>query len=179
MEKIGKSTSTIVLDGEGDHTGRLHHQRQQLLQAARYRQGGGDNVDFDNSTVLVKTTSDYSGDEDTNSGNSGNTGSNTTPTKPVMVSSSGWGVGMSPVGAMAPRKPARPEIHFTGIDCRVIYKNTQRKNGRGRSRRYCLKSARFVMKKSDFYFDLPERLIAQHPLEQRDVNLMVLDRTFR
>ena len=35
----------------------------------------------------------------------------------------------------------------------------------------------FVMKKSDFYFDLPERLIAQHPLEQRDASrLMVLDR---
>lgn len=33
------------------------------------------------------------------------------------------------------------------------------------------------MKKSDFYFDLPERLIAQHPLEQRDSSrLMVLDR---
>lgn len=33
------------------------------------------------------------------------------------------------------------------------------------------------MKKSDFYFDLPERLIAQHPLEQRDASrLMVLDR---
>ena len=31
------------------------------------------------------------------------------------------------------------------------------------------------MKKSDFYFDLPERLIAQHPLEQRDASrLMVL-----
>ena len=34
------------------------------------------------------------------------------------------------------------------------------------------------MKKSDFYFDLPERLIAQHPLEQRDASrLMVLNRT--
>ena len=33
------------------------------------------------------------------------------------------------------------------------------------------------MKKSDFYFDLPERLIAQHPLEQRDASrMMVLDR---
>lgn len=33
------------------------------------------------------------------------------------------------------------------------------------------------MKKSDFYFDLPERLIAQHPLEQRDASrLMVLER---
>ncbi len=33
------------------------------------------------------------------------------------------------------------------------------------------------MKKSDFYFDLPERLIAQHPLQQRDSSrLLVLDR---
>ncbi|MGO5095245.1 tRNA preQ1(34) S-adenosylmethionine ribosyltransferase-isomerase QueA [Agathobaculum sp. LCP25S3_E8] len=33
------------------------------------------------------------------------------------------------------------------------------------------------MKKSDFYFDLPERLIAQHPLKQRDASrLLVLDR---
>ena len=33
------------------------------------------------------------------------------------------------------------------------------------------------MKKSDFYFDLPERLIAQHPLEQRDSSrMLVMDR---
>lgn len=33
------------------------------------------------------------------------------------------------------------------------------------------------MKKSDFYFDLPEHLIAQHPLEKRDSSrLLVLDR---
>lgn len=33
------------------------------------------------------------------------------------------------------------------------------------------------MKKSDFYFDLPEELIAQHPLAQRDASrLLVLDR---
>ena len=43
----------------------------------------GFDVDFDNasSTVLVKTTSDYSGDdEDANRGNSGHHGSNTTTT---------------------------------------------------------------------------------------------------
>lgn len=35
----------------------------------------------------------------------------------------------------------------------------------------------FMMKKSDFYFDLPESLIAQHPLEKRDMSrLLVLDR---
>lgn len=33
------------------------------------------------------------------------------------------------------------------------------------------------MKKSDFYFDLPERLIAQHPLDKRDASrLLVLNR---
>ena len=33
------------------------------------------------------------------------------------------------------------------------------------------------MKKSDIYYDLPERLIAQHPLERRDSSrLMVLDK---
>ncbi|MBQ6380205.1 MAG: tRNA preQ1(34) S-adenosylmethionine ribosyltransferase-isomerase QueA [Clostridia bacterium] len=33
------------------------------------------------------------------------------------------------------------------------------------------------MKKSDFYYDLPEELIAQHPLEQRDCSrLMLLDK---
>ena len=31
----------------------------------------------------------------------------------------------------------------------------------------------FVMKKSDFYFDLPERLVAQHPLEQRDASRLL------
>ena len=33
------------------------------------------------------------------------------------------------------------------------------------------------MKKSDFYYDLPEELIAQHPIEPRDSSrLMYLDR---
>ena len=35
------------------------------------------------------------------------------------------------------------------------------------------------MKKSDFYFDLPEELIAQTPLEQRDHSrLLHLNKTF-
>ena len=34
-----------------------------------------------------------------------------------------------------------------------------------------------TLKTSDFYYDLPERLIAQHPTEKRDeARLMVLDR---
>ena len=33
------------------------------------------------------------------------------------------------------------------------------------------------LKTSDFYYDLPQELIAQHPLEQRDTSrMMVLDR---
>ena len=33
------------------------------------------------------------------------------------------------------------------------------------------------LKTSDFYYDLPERLIAQHPMEKRDSSrLMVIDR---
>ncbi len=30
------------------------------------------------------------------------------------------------------------------------------------------------MKKSDFYYDLPERLIAQHPLERRDSSRLIM-----
>ena len=110
VEKIGKSTSTIVLDGEEITldgyiiNGNNYYKLRDIGKAI------GFDVDFDNasSTVLVKTTSDYSGDdEDTNSGNSGNTGSNTTPTvtnpTSYTFSGSGWGhsVGMSQWGAYA------------------------------------------------------------------------------
>ena len=90
----------------------------------------GFDVDFDNasSTVLVKTTSDYSGDDgDTNSGNSGNTGSNTTPTvtnpTSYTFSGSGWGhsVGMSQWGAYAMAQKGFTydqilKFYFTGIE---------------------------------------------------------------
>ena len=90
----------------------------------------GFDVDFDNasSTVLVKTTSDYSGDdEDANSGNSGNTGSNTTPTvtNPTnyTFNGSGWGhsVGMSQWGAYAMAQKGFTydqilKFYFTGIE---------------------------------------------------------------
>ena len=90
----------------------------------------GFDVDFDNasSTVLVKTTSDYSGDdEDANSGNSSNTGSNTTPTVTNPTSytfnGSGWGhsVGMSQWGAYAMAQKGFTydqilKFYFTGIE---------------------------------------------------------------
>ena len=82
----------------------------------------------DSSTVLVKTTSDYSGDdEDANSGNSSNTGSNTTPTvtNPTgyTFNGSGWGhsVGMSQWGAYAMAQKGFTydqilKFYFTGIE---------------------------------------------------------------
>ena len=130
VEKIGKSTSTIVLDGEEITldgyiiNGNNYYRLRDIGKAI------GFDVDFDNasSTVLVKTTSDYSGDdEDTNSGNSGNTGSNTTPTVTNPTSytfnGSGWGhsVGMSQWGAYAMAQKGFTydqilKFYFTGIE---------------------------------------------------------------
>ena len=130
VEKIGKSTSTIVLDGEEITldgyiiNGNNYYKLRDIGKAI------GFDVDFDNasSTVLVKTTSDYSGDdEDTNSGNSGNTGSNTTPTvtnpTSYTFSGSGWGhsVGMSQWGAYAMAQKGFTydqilKFYFTGIE---------------------------------------------------------------
>ena len=130
VEKIGKSTSTIVLDGEKIAldgyiiNGNNYYKLRDIGKAI------GFDVDFDNasSTVLVKTTSDYSGDdEDANSGNSGNTGSNTTPTvtnpTSYTFSGSGWGhsVGMSQWGAYAMAQKGFTydqilKFYFTGIE---------------------------------------------------------------
>ncbi len=130
VEKIGKSTSTIVLDGEEITldgyiiNGNNYYKLRDIGKAI------GFDVDFDNasSTVLVKTTSDYSGDdEDANSGNSGNTGSNTTPTvtNPTgyTFNGSGWGhsVGMSQWGAYAMAQKGFTydqilKFYFTGIE---------------------------------------------------------------
>lgn len=130
VEKIGKSTSTIVLDGEEIAldgyiiNGNNYYKLRDIGKAI------GFDVDFDNasSTVLVKTTSDYSGDdEDANSGNSGNTGSNTTPTVTNPTSytfnGSGWGhsVGMSQWGAYAMAQKGFTydqilKFYFTGIE---------------------------------------------------------------
>ncbi len=130
VEKIGKSTSTIVLDGEEIAldgyiiNGNNYYKLRDIGKAI------GFDVDFDNasSTVLVKTTSDYSGDdEDANSGNSGNTGSNTTPTvtNPTgyTFNGSGWGhsVGMSQWGAYAMAQKGFTydqilKFYFTGIE---------------------------------------------------------------
>lgn len=130
VEKIGKSTSTIVLDGEKIAldgyiiNGNNYYKLRDIGKAI------GFDVDFDNasSTVLVKTTSDYSGDdEDANSGNSGNTGSNTTPTVTNPTSytfnGSGWGhsVGMSQWGAYAMAQKGFTydqilKFYFTGIE---------------------------------------------------------------
>lgn len=130
VEKIGKSTSTIVLDGEEIAldgyiiNGNNYYKLRDIGKAI------GFDVDFDNasSTVLVKTTSDYSGDdEDANSGNSSNTGSNTTPTvtNPTgyTFNGSGWGhsVGMSQWGAYAMAQKGFTydqilKFYFTGIE---------------------------------------------------------------
>ena len=130
VEKIGKSTSTIVLDGEEITldgyiiNGNNYYKLRDIGKAI------GFDVDFDNasSTVLVKTTSGYSGDDEgANSGNSGNTGSNTTPTVTNPTSytfnGSGWGhsVGMSQWGAYAMAQKGFTydqilKFYFTGIE---------------------------------------------------------------
>ena len=128
VEKIGQSTSTIVLDGEEISldgyiiNGNNYYKLRDIGKAL------GFDVDFENATgtVLISTAKDYS-DDDNNSNNSGDNGSNTTVsvTNPTgyTFNGSGWGhsVGMSQWGAyaMADQGFTYEQIlkfYFTGIE---------------------------------------------------------------
>lgn len=128
VEKIGQSTSTIVLDGEEISldgyiiNGNNYYKLRDIGKAL------GFDVDFENasSTVLINTAKDYSGD-DNNSNNSANNGSNTTVsvTNPTSYTfnGSGWGhsVGMSQWGAYAMANQGFTyeqilKFYFTGIE---------------------------------------------------------------
>lgn len=128
VEKIGQSTSTIVLDGEEISlegyiiNGNNYYKLRDIGKAL------GFDVDFENasSTVLINTAKGYSGD-DNSSNNSANNGSNTTVsvTNPTSYTfnGSGWGhsVGMSQWGAYAMANQGFTyeqilKFYFTGIE---------------------------------------------------------------
>ena len=128
VEKIGQSTSTIVLDGEEISldgyiiNGNNYYKLRDIGKAL------GFDVDFENasSTVLISTAKDYS-DDDNNSNNSGNNDSNATVsvTNPTSYTfnGSGWGhsVGMSQWGAYAMANQGFTyeqilKFYFTGIE---------------------------------------------------------------
>lgn len=128
VEKIGQSTSTIVLDGEEISldgyiiNGNNYYKLRDIGKAL------GFDVDFENATgtVLISTAKDYS-DDDNNSNNSGNNDSNATVsvTNPTSYTfnGSGWGhsVGMSQWGAYAMANQGFTyeqilKFYFTGIE---------------------------------------------------------------
>lgn len=128
VEKIGQSTSTIVLDGEEISldgyiiNGNNYYKLRDIGKAL------GFDVDFENATgtVLISTAKDYS-DDDNSSNNSGNNGSNATVsvTNPTgyTFNGSGWGhsVGMSQWGAYAMANQGFTyeqilKFYFTGIE---------------------------------------------------------------
>ena len=128
VEKIGQSTSTIVLDGEEISldgyiiNGNNYYKLRDIGKAL------GFDVDFENATgtVLISTAKDSS-DDDNNSNNSGNNGSDTAvpATNPTgyTFNGSGWGhsVGMSQWGAYAMANQGFTyeqilKFYFTGIE---------------------------------------------------------------
>ena len=128
VEKIGQSTSTIVLDGEEISldgyiiNGNNYYKLRDIGKAL------GFDVDFENATgtVLISTAKDSS-DDDNNSNNSGNNGSDTAvpATNPTgyTFNGSGWGhsVGMSQWGACAMANQGFTyeqilKFYFTGIE---------------------------------------------------------------
>lgn len=128
VEKIGQSTSTIVLDGEEISLDGYIINSNNYYKLRDIGKALGFDVDFENATgtVLISTAKDYF-DDDNNSNNSGNNGSNTTVsvTNPTSYTfnGSGWGhsVGMSQWGAcaMADQGFTYEQIlkfYFTGIE---------------------------------------------------------------